>query len=228
LEYAASVKVTLAGASIVVKAEETRIRATLHRVWNERVPVVVLPVEILAAIFKEACKQPSNIAAMQRSQLRDIRECRNAINATCYRWRQVALVTSSLWNDILSVHTTMSGDVRIPHKQLIPIELERSNRRALAIHAIVCGGNEGCDDLFCTLCSLAPLSSTLDLVVEAWPLQFHLLNGGISLSNLRRLWLNLRHPDIECDSERIDLTQATSLCFVSLEFSMEGMGISRI
>ena len=51
LSGACSVKTEIAGLLSAVEAEEARLRTTLRRVQNERVPGVALPYEVLASIL---------------------------------------------------------------------------------------------------------------------------------------------------------------------------------
>ena len=213
-------KTEIASVLSAVEAEEARLRAALRRVQNERVPAVALPCEVLAAIFDKACERPAIVTLVYRPYRGDIpdsRKCRNAINATCYRWRQMALATSSLWSDILLATYPFA----IPNRVLIPIELERSNGRTLTTRTIIHDFENGYEFFYRTLSTLIPLSSALDLRITSWTTPFRSLEGCVPLPNLRHLRLRLyRSSKITDDPEWVDLSQANSLCLVYIDFKL--------
>lgn len=110
----------------------------LHN-WQQR--AVALPTEILELIFDMACvfSQRSTPWPQHAHKFRDTR---NAINLTCFRWRQIALATRALWGRIFVSSRAESKAVCTPSLDLVQIELMRAGNSPLCFH-LFCDSDTG-------------------------------------------------------------------------------------
>ena len=91
-----------------------------------------LPPEVLSMIFEAACavKRGPGKLFIQRDDLSPWQD-RGVINLTCSYWRQVALATASLWNNLIICKKSLS---HVPDLSLIPIVFERAGAVPLNTH----------------------------------------------------------------------------------------------
>ena len=229
-----------------VHSEYFSARAKLCRATNARCSALArLPLEILAMIFDAACaiNEPMekyftrNGGLHPRNPWRD----RGAINLTCFYWRQVALRTGSLWNNLVIYGRSRDangvwGDYNflgsdeedeqdkqfsiVPHPPLIPIILQRASAVPLNIH-ISCDSFKGSviekywNMILPHINRAADMSRTFEIKLRTVPRRLGIFSEPSPLPKLRYLsleWGARRDVNAEC----IDLSQAISITSLSI------------
>lgn len=96
---------------------------------NAERPAVNLPPEILGSILWQACKAKVDADAPNKREISQ--RHRYSIMAVCHYWREVALSTPSLWNDVI-IKVVNGATLASVHLQRL--ELERSGNRPVELN----------------------------------------------------------------------------------------------
>ena len=145
---------------------------------------------------------------------------RGAINLTCFRWRQVALRTSSLWNSLVICdrrRRNKCDEDTIPKLSLIPIILERAGAIPLNVDVFSELPTEKYWNTILPLIARAvPRSRVLEIKVNWLPRHLGIFSEPSPLPKLRYLSLEWAG---DTGAECIDLSQAISITFLSINSS---------
>lgn len=212
----------------------TSLETASKREANSKLLAVNTPFEVLAMIFELACcldEFTMLISTSPRKRTIHPHDTRQAINLTCFRWRETAIWVSPLWNHIIFADRCHMA--RRSGLDFIPTEIERSAGRPLAAHVIT---DVSTIDAFNSFCSTPLITASLGSLYLARipglsrlqsphsvaPLCFlDAMNRGEHWPKLRSLRVYLRglhKEDRQSSDTFLDLTQATSLTDVRLRF----------
>lgn len=186
------------------------------RTENSGRPAVSLPTELLSQIFESTCHivistrtDPSVVDHTIASRWR----VQNAILATCSRWREVGLTTSSLWESVLVANPNYLAADKVSGRIPMMTGIERAGTRPLSLYVSSTLDAYNWDKI-CTL--LGPHIHRFRQIFASqtsYPRQFGLLTdlssheGSLPLQTLVLTWRQARPPQ----AENIDLTRATTL-----------------
>ncbi|KAF8309439.1 hypothetical protein DL93DRAFT_1764656 [Clavulina sp. PMI_390] len=115
---------------------------------NSRLAVVTLPPELLSEIFLECINRGALDRFNPHFSVASLRRTRSSLAGVCYRWRQVAQTTKSLWavtafpGNITNVWSDENGgsyEIPPPTHKLFHHELQLSDPTPLALvsHSII-------------------------------------------------------------------------------------------
>jgi len=235
-----------------IRSESFQARARLNRMVNARCSTLAkLPPEILSMIFEAACTKNMERRFIPTRVLNLWRD-RSAINLTCFHWREVALRTPSLWNNVVmcgrledskdefsddsswdSELESMVEDQMLvmPEISLMRVMLERAGEVPLNTH-VYCNSRNGLvtDKYWSTILPYITraieMSRTLDITLHTLPQYFGILSKPSPLAKLRYFWLEWGESAWSASAEEtIDLSQATSIITASI--STRAFGFQR-
>lgn len=107
------------------------------RIENSRRLATLLPDELLSQIFESAClitipsRSDPSLAVLASASRRTVL---NAILATCFRWREVGLATTSLWESVLVTDPNYLAVDKKSGRIPMMTGIERAGTRALSLY----------------------------------------------------------------------------------------------
>lgn len=208
-------------ASVDSKIAELRIK-------NSPLLAISLPDELLSQIFESACRimissnnDPSLAVLANASR----RVMQSAILATCSRWREVGLTTTSLWESVLVTDPEYLAVDKESGRIPMMAEIERAGTRELSLYVSSTLDASSWDKLRTLLHPYARRFRQISASQKDYIRHFGLLRdlssheGPLPLQTLVLMWRQSRPFQLE----NIDLTRATALRHLQLDV-LRGLG----